>query len=250
MPRELESFIASIDNFDGLPSPRQNEFLVYFRTEVQSAPFATASEIVAMRDQLNLHHFRTAQDLSERTRRNASGQAPFVKKDRGYALERSALQTIRGMVDSRPSRRALAKELAGILETVPAGSRREYLAEALGCFQSNYMRAAVVLTWCVSFDVVRDWLFAKHLVEINKRTQSWKKSLQISRVEDFAEITERTVIDLARDIRAFTKEEHKVISGLLDRRNSYAHPTGRTISRATVEAFIEENINEIVRKFF
>jgi len=249
MDSELEAFVHSVERFNELPNSRQNEFLVYFRTEIQRAAFATASEIDAMRDQLSLQTFRTAQDLSERARKNDSRLVLFIKKTRGYALERKRIEEIRAVVDARPARRALTRELEKILEAVPMGPRRDYLVEALGCFQSNFLRAAVVLTWCVSYDVLRDWLFGKHLAEINKKTQTWKKPLVIARLEDFAEVTERTIVDLGRDIRAFTKEEHKIITGLLDRRNSYAHPTGRTISPAAVEAFIEDSINEIVKKF-
>jgi hypothetical protein len=245
----LDSFVDSIERFNELPSGRQNEFLVYFRIEVERAVFATASEIDALRNHLNLQPFRTAQDFSERARKSGVRQARFVKKNRGYGLERKVIEEIRALSNIRPASRALAKELGEILETVPSGPRRDYLAEALGCFQSTYMRAAVVLTWCVSFDVLRDWLFTKHLTEINQKTQNWKKPLSVSRLEDLSEVTERTIIDLGRDIRAFTKEEHKIIVGLLDRRNSHAHPTGRTISPAAVETFIEESINEIVKKF-
>jgi hypothetical protein len=245
----LESFVGSVENFNELTAARQNELLLYFLTEVEGATFATASDVDAMRDTLNLQRFRTAQDLSERTRKTRGSDPRFVKKNRGYALDRRVVEDIRVLTDTRPARKVLARELEKLLESVPSGPRRDYLVEALGCFQSNYMRAAVILAWCVSYDVLRDWLFTRHLDELSKRTQSWKKPLTISRMEDFAELTERTVVDLGRDIRAFTKEEHKVIVGLLDRRNSYAHPTGRTISPAAVESFIEESINEIVKKF-
>jgi hypothetical protein len=245
----LESFVSSIENFSGLANTRQNEYLVYFKTEIEGAGFATASQIDAMRDQLDLQPFRTAQDFSERSRRTGSRQAPFVKKHRGYGLERKLKEQIRSAVDTRPARKALERELEKILEAVPSGARRDYLVEALGCFQSNYLRAALLLTWCVAYDVLRDWLYTKHLAAINTKTQAWKKPLTIYRVEDFGEVADRTIVDLGRDIRALTKEEHKIIVGLLDRRNSYAHPTGRTISPAAVEAFIEESISEIVKKF-
>jgi hypothetical protein len=245
----LETFVDSIESFNELDYGRQNELLVFFLTEIEGSRFATASQIDDLRMQLSLHSFRTAQDLSERSRRNPSGQSPFIKLHRGYGLERKAAEKIRATIKERPSRQALAGELKNLLDTLQSGPRREYLVEALGCFQANHLRAAVVLTWCVSYDVLRDWLFSRHAAEINKKTQTWRKPLSISRIEDFGDLTDRTVIDLGREIRALTKEEHKIIVGLLDRRNSYAHPTGRSISPIAVEAFLEENVNEVVKKY-
>lgn len=78
---------------------------------------------------------------------------------------------------------------------------------------------------------------------------TWKKSFQISKLDDFQDLTEAVVLDTARKVNAITKEQHKTLKQLLDQRNSYAHPTTKAITPSMVEAYIETVLKEVVPNF-
>ncbi|MGH8755486.1 MAG: hypothetical protein ACREU0_06630, partial [Burkholderiales bacterium] len=192
---------------------------------------------------------RTAQDLSKRARNKNGLPARFVKKKRGYALERTAREEIKRLIDARPSKQIVSTEIMRLLSGLRSELRKNYLEEVYGCFQSNFLRAAIVLSWCVAFDSFREWLYRNHLGPLNSTMAKWKKPIKILNLEDFEYLTERTVIDTAKEAGIVGKETNKILVSLLDRRNSYAHPTGRTISISAAETYIEEVINEVVKKF-
>jgi hypothetical protein len=156
---------------------------------------------------------------------------------------------IAAAVKRRPTRVVLATQLASLIGALPIGPRREYLQEALGCFESRFHRAAIVLTWCVAYDAIRAWFFANQTAAFNRIMSTWKRPKTIEAITDFDELTERAVLDTAKEAKVVTREQHKALVSLLDRRNSYAHPTGRAISDAAAEAFVEDAVQEVVMVF-
>jgi hypothetical protein len=126
---------------------------------------------------------------------------------------------------------------------------REYLAEAINCFDSNYFRAAIVMAWCAGYGILRAYLFNRHLTALNTAMASWKTPRTIAKVEDFDELGERVVLDVAKGASAITKEQHKQLVALLDQRNSFAHPSGRKVSAPIAEAYLTQIIDEVIVNF-
>ncbi len=105
------------------------------------------------------------------------------------------------------------------------------------------------MTWCVAFGLIRGWLFRNHLAVLNAEMAKWKVPLQVTKLDDFQDLNEATIIDTARKLRLLTKEQHKTLKQLLDERNSYAHPTLKAMTPAIAEAYIERVQQDVIPYF-
>ena len=80
---------------------------------------------------------------------------------------------------------------------------------------------------------------------------TWKTPTTLTRLQDFDETigSESKVLNTAKAAGALTKEEHKLLTALLDERNSYAHPSGRKVYPPAAEAFLTRIIDEVIVRF-
>lgn len=250
MENGLDAFISRVEGFSSLTPAVQNEHLAYYLHSI-GKPALTAKEIDALRIQLKLPPFNTATRLSVESRasRGKKGSQRFVKANRGYFLERSVFEELESKFGNRPSAVVIKHGLTKHLATVSDPALKEYLQEAINCFEHGFSRAAIVLGWCSAYAVFRRWLFLNHLPAVNSAMASWRTPKTITRIEEFDELNERVVIDTARAAGAVTKEQQKQLIMLLDQRNSFAHPTGRKASAPIAEAYLTQVIDEVLVNF-
>lgn len=189
---------------------------------------------------------RLAAYLSESTKRRAGKAARYVKVKGGYVLERAYASELKATHLGRPLARHLATSLRGTLSAIGDSAVQSYLEESIAAFEHGHRRAALILTWCVAYGILRDWLFRNHLAALNRVMGGWKKPTTIAKLDDFQDITEAVVIDTARTAAVISKEQHKTLKQLLDQRNSYAHPTTKPITPSIVEAYIDTVIHEVI----
>ena len=70
--------------------------------------------------------------------------------------------------------------------------------------------------------------------------------MTITKLDDFEEMKERTLIDTAKAAGILTKELTKSLIQLLDDRNSYAHASGKPITDSIAEAYIERAVHHAI----
>ncbi len=245
-----DEFVAGVDNFDELPISTQTDLLVYYLLNHGGASHVGPASISSLRLALRLtEHSRLSSYLSEKTKKQGGQKPRYIKLKAGYSLQRSHSVFLQQSFLGRPAVRHLAPSLRGTLAAIGDPAVKAYLEEAIGAFEHGHQRAALILTWCVAYGLFRDWLFRNHLAALNSATSGWKVPFAISKLEDFQELTESTVIDTARKCGAISREQNKTLRQLLDQRNSYAHPTSKLITPATVEAYIEIVIREVFPAF-
>lgn len=242
-----EELFCSIDDFDGLTPREQTEAMLYIYAATTKAAGATGTDLENLRSQLGLAAGRSAQHLVNHHKMHGAGS--FAKRSRGYALTKEKAKYWRDRLSVRPNAAKAARELRVHLARVPAGPLQDYLDETVGCFESRHLRATIVLAWCAGYYALRDWLHTNQLARLNAQMLLWKKPKAITTVEEFDELSERVVLDTSREAKILTKTTHKVLVALLDQRNSYAHPSGRSISEPVAEAFVQQVIDEMILKF-
>lgn len=244
-----DDFVAGIADFDSLPVVIQTDLLAHYLV-VHAGTDATASALSSLREALHLAvQPRLPQYLSEQTKRKGAKPGKYIKTRNGYVLERGYSKSLQGSYLGRPTAKNLSVALRGTLSAIGDPAVKSYLNEAVSCFEQNLLRSAVIMTWCVAYGIFRAWVFRNHLSSINAEMGTWKKSFQISKLDDFQDLTEAVVLDTARKVNAITKEQHKTLKQLLDQRNSYAHPTTKAITPSMVEAYIETVLKEVVPNF-
>jgi hypothetical protein len=245
-----DEFLVGIQGFDELSDGLQSDLLAAYLLLHGGAKSVSAASISSLREALRLpEHGRLPQYLSENSRKRGTKRPRYVRLDGGYALERGYLTSLQKEHLGRRAVKHLAVTLRGTLAAIGDPAVKSYLEEGVAAFEHGHHRAALILSWCVAYGLVRDWLFRNHLALLNAEMATWKKPAAISRLEDFQELTEGLVLDTARKRKALSKEEHKTLKQLLDTRNSYAHPTTKPISPAIVEAYIDTIIREVLPAF-
>jgi hypothetical protein len=245
-----DDFIAAIQDFGDLSASLQTDLLAFYLLSHAGVGAITASAIESLRTALRLaDHARISPYLSESTRKRGKAKPRYVKVKDGYVLERGYSTQLQQTYLGRPAVRHLATSLRGTLAAIGDVAVRSYLEEAVSAFETAHHRGALILTWCVAYGLLRDWLFRNHLAALNGAMAGWKSPVNISRLDDFQELTEGKVIDTARSSGILTREQAKTLKQLLDQRNSYAHPTSKPITPAIVEAYIDTVIREIIADY-
>jgi hypothetical protein len=224
--------------------------LAYFSAEHAGSTAVTGSALASLREALHLSpHASLSQYLSQQTKGRGSRRGHFVKTAGGYVLERAYSKSLQVDYLGRPASKNISASLRGTLSAIGDPSVRTYLDEAIGCFEHNLLRSAIVMTWCVGYGLFRAWLYRNHLAALNANFGTWKTPVHIVRLDDFQDLNEGTVIETARKLKLITKEQHKTLKQLLDQRNSYAHPTLKAITPSFSEAYIEAVLRDVIPHF-
>jgi hypothetical protein len=245
-----DEFVARIDGFESLSASLQTDLLVLYLLKHGDAQEVTTSTITSLREALHLApQSRMPQYFSEQTRKRAGKVAKYVKKAKGYVLERGYATTLESTYTGRPAAKNISASLRSTLSAAGDPSVRAYLEECVGCFEHNLLRSSIVMAWCVAYGLVRAWLFRNHLAALNSAMSAWKVPFKLTKLDDFQELNEGTVLETARKEGFLTKEQLKTLKQLLDQRNSYAHPSAKTITPSMTEAYLETVIKEVLPTF-
>lgn len=141
----------------------------------------------------------------------------------------------------------------GLPALVPSVEEREFLKEALICYSNGANRAAVVVTWNLTYAHLLRFILTHNLVDFNaawpKRYAMEHKDCRISaiaKLDDFSEIKEANVIEICRSGAIVTADVFKVLKQCLDTRNSAAHPSSFKVNQVDVEAYISTTVHNVV----
>ena len=173
MSKERE-LLDNVEDFDDLAAKEQTEVLLYILLATTDQQSGTGTDLEAMRTRLGLAKGRSAQHLANHANKR-SGNC-FAKRSRGYSLSRSRREHWSGLIQGRSATVRVTNELRTHLETLPEGVLRDYLYEAVGCFEARHLRATVLMAWCAGFYVFRNWLHTHELGALNAQMATWKKA--------------------------------------------------------------------------
>lgn len=246
-----DDFVQSVNGFEDLEMALQCDLLAYYLLNHARVDSVTGASISSLRSALHLAPYaRTSAYLSENSSKSKSRPRPkYVKLSSGYALERSYASSLSANFLGRPGSRQVASGLRATLAATSDPAISAYLGEAVSCFEFKQFRSSLIMSWCVAYGLVRAWLFRNHLAALNLEMSTWKSPRSIQLLDDFQELTEGTVIETARKAGVISKEQFKLLKRLLDDRNSFAHPTTRTMTAAVAEAYIESVLKDVIPAF-
>lgn len=244
-----DDFISRIPEFGDLSPKLQSDLLALYLMK-EAGVVVTSASIASLRNALHLPEYaRISTYLSEQIKTNRGKKGRYVKLKSGYALERSYADALSSQYLGRPATKYLASSLRSTVSATSDPSVKAYLEEAIACFESGLLRSSLIMSWCVAYGLFRSWIFRNHLAQFNSVSALWKTPVSISVLDDFQELTESVVLDTARKAKLVSKEQLKVLKGLLDQRNSFAHPTSRSITPSMAEAYIEVVVKDVIPTF-
>ncbi|ESX22800.1 hypothetical protein X767_16725 [Mesorhizobium sp. LSJC264A00] len=136
---------------------------------------------------------------------------------------------------------------------LPEGPRKKFLGEALDCFGVDAHRATMIMMWLLTLDHLFEFILAKHLPAFNavlaKNTDRRVRITSVAARDDFAEIPEGKFIEFCRSAGIISNDARKILDDKLGTRNSAAHPSTISFTRAKVVDFAEDLFNNVMLKY-
>jgi hypothetical protein len=243
----LEDVVAGVAAFNTWGhSERIRLFAWFLHTREAKERFQTA-DINRCFDVLHLARPSNASQLITQL----TDQGHFLKDGAGWRLGREQRDKLDQNYGRRQETVAVDKLLSELPGRMTDNACREYLEEALVCFRHAAFRAAIVMTWNVTYGHLLTVVVARNLSRFNVQmsTMFGGKKKPINSIDDFQKLKESEVIEVCNAGGLISKEVSKVLADKLDKRNTAAHPSGATVDKLQAEAFISDLVKNALLKF-
>lgn len=171
----------------------------------------------------------------------------LLKDSRGYVLERRLMDTLEARYGKRPVSVQVDRMLLELPSKVPNLAEQIYLDESIRCYRAGAFRATIVMAWNLFFDHFCSYLQGdeSRLQQFNAQLPKTypKKTMPVMSKEDFSELRESEVLQVARSAGLISNDLFKILKEKLDKRNTAAHPSEIDIAPHTAEEFVIDIIS-------
>jgi hypothetical protein len=248
---DLSEFVASVPNFSKLSHPQRIlHFGWFIHTHKNRARFSQG-DVHECYDALHMDH----PGLSEQFRRLMEKRPKVLLEDGGgYSLEHLQRQRFDKSFGQHETTIALSQLLGGLPGKISNQAEKHFLSEAITCYHHRAFRAAIVMTWNLTYDHLLNWILADggRLAAFNAHVSGRvgaKKaaSINITKREDFEDLKESETLDICGSAGLFQSDNTKKILEIqLTKRNLAAHPSLIVIGAPEAEDTISSLINNVV----
>lgn len=225
------------------------ELFVYFLTVETGQEAATPKQVAECFSACDLV---VPGNVSARLSEGLKSKPPkYIKSNGGYKLQRHMREALSRKLGAGTVVAQTSATLRGLEHKLPAGADKEFLKEAIDCFEIGANRAAIILTWILAMDHLFAYIVEYKLNEFNAALSKDKgvKITSVSKRDDFTEIKEAKFIELCRAAGIISNDVRKILDQKLGTRNSCAHPSGVRVNISKVIDFIEDIVDNIILKF-
>lgn len=144
----------------------------------------------------------------------------------------------------------IASSLRKHLLQIADSETKNFVEEAICCFESGQHRAAVVLSWVGAISLLQHHVVKHSLISFNqeasRRDKRWK---QAKTTDELALIKEDTFLDILQAISVIGKNVKQELKKGLVLRNGCGHPNSLRLAEYKVSAHIEDLILNVFAKF-
>ncbi|QVE17029.1 hypothetical protein [Pseudomonas cichorii] len=254
MKESLDSFLLLVPQHESCSPADMIDYFVYFLTVITGQETVKPSEVDACFTSSRLQKYSNISAyLSRNSKKSKGKKSKFIKLKEGYQLERSRQVELQHDLHSGPAKLETSFLLRSLLERMTSKSQQLFLQEAIECYEIGARRAAVVLVWILVIHHLYDHITKNSLTEFNtalsKNTDKRIKITSIEKHDDFSEIPEGKFIELARSAGIISNDVRKILDNKLGTRNTYAHPSGVSISEVKVNDFIIDLVENVILKY-
>jgi hypothetical protein len=245
----LDEFAQLVPGLPGISHVERIKHFGWFVLTQEKKERFSAADITRCYDHL---HLVKPGNVHELLRQLTDKKPPEVLKDsRGYRLEARVRDQLDGKYATRPATVAVDAMLVALPGKVSDEAERLFLSEALVCFRNKAFRAAIVMTWNLTYDHLLNWVLAKHLAAFNAAIPvryPKRAGVTITKKDNFEEFKESEVIEVCGTAALFNANIKKVLNDKLNRRNMAAHPSLVEITQYQAEDAITDLVNNVIQK--
>ncbi|BBE32736.1 hypothetical protein [Sphingosinicella microcystinivorans] len=245
----VNRFYNSIEDVASQSQSGLVELFVYFITVELGQETAIPKQITDCFEACDL---TVPANVSARLSEGLKAKPPkYIKVKGAYKLQRHMREALSKKLGAETVTAQTSATLRGLEHKLPAGADKEFLKEAINCFEIGANRAAIVMTWILAMDHLFAYILAHKLADFNTALSKDKgvKITSVSKRDDFTEIKETKFIELCRSAGIVSNDVRKILDQKLGTRNSCAHPSGVTVNKSKVIDFIEDLVDNVILKF-
>lgn len=248
MDADVARFSAKADLFN-LPVVDQILHLAWFCHTALGQDRVVTGDIRKLYDQLHLNPPNISSYLSYLS----DGKGRRVIRDkRGFRVEGKC----RAKLDEKFTDSATSVDLspiaAALREKLTNPDEIDFLTEAFDCYKVRAFRSFLIMVWCLSISHLMEFILsdATRLDAFNSsiKIRFPKKSVVITVWEDFSDLKEFEVIDVAQNAKILSKNRAEILREKLKRRNMAAHPSSIEVTQAQADDYVTDLVNNIVTK--
>lgn len=179
----------------------------------------------------------------------------FIKRDGGYRLEHKHRMRIQELLGEGQPNAQTSAALGRLESGIQAGAKRDFLHETIACFNAGANRAAVVMCWNLAVHHLQEYILAdasRHAAfdaVLVKNTDTRVKIKAVAKQDDFTEMPESKFLLFCREAKIITSSMFNKLETRLNERNAAAHPSGVKTMPKAAEAYIEDLVENILKKF-
>jgi hypothetical protein len=175
----------------------------------------------------------------------------------GWRLTSAGVDKARdlGMSLRSPIVTATAKSLEAVVRGISDKHRRDFLSDALLCFDKAAYRPAVVYSWVGAVWILQQRIVTGERDAFNKAgiarfNKNGREDFRpITTLESFGRLQEADLLQLAEDIGLIHKSLHAQLKQRLGLRNGSGHPNSMVVDEHTCAAHINFLIENVYKVF-
>lgn len=144
-----------------------------------------------------------------------------------------------------------ATTLRKLLPKISNQKNRDFIAEAVSCYECKNLRAASVLAWVGAVSILYEHVIQHALAGFSSEwvRRNPQKNRPITTVDDLSDIKEDVFLDVLHSISVIGKSVKDELKGCLKFRNGCGHPNTLVVGETRVAAHLETLINNVYLKF-
>jgi hypothetical protein len=249
MTTTVNRFYNSIENASGQSQSALSELFVYFLTVESGQESATPKQVAECFAACDLV---VPGNVGARLSEGLKSKPPkYIKANGGYKLQRHMREALSRKLGAETVTAQTSATLRGLEHKLPAGANKDFLKEAIDCFEIGANRAAIIMAWILTMDHLFAYILAHKLGDFNAALAKDKgvKIDTITQRDNFTEIKETKFIEICRAAGIISNDVRKILDQKLGTRNSCAHPSGVIVNKSKVIDFIEDLVDNVVLKY-
>lgn len=249
MKKSYGDLIDTVENFDDLSQIEQVKYVAYFYTILSGKEEFTSTTIGDIFTNESLYRPSNVTDcLNKLVSRKP---AILLKKGNIYSFQRTQKKALDEIYLDKKHVREISESLRGLLAKINSAEQKSFLEEAITCYEVKSYRAAIIMTWLLTVDVLYEYVIMHRLTDFNfAMAKNGKyKAFSIAKKEDFSELKENDFIMFLVSAGVITKDQRKILDEKLGIRNTAAHPNSIEIRESKASTVIEDLVPNIISKF-
>jgi hypothetical protein len=183
--------------------------------------------------------------------RKSSGCA--ILTETGWELTRHGQQAVATTANIRLPQAVVKKTVADVrqhVSSISSQDAKEFIEEAICCFENGQLRAAVVFSWVGAVSVMHSHVVSKVLLAFNaearRRDGRWKDARN---ADELGRVKEHEFLDILEAVGSIGKNVKQILQNqCLNLRNACGHPNSLKISENSVAAHLDTLVLNVYSK--